>query len=256
MAQTPLRPASGHGLRAHERRRETILHAAIDLRAALPEALVAADVMLYPERRNVDNRIGPDVAVVLGAGTRKPNGFFFWREGSSADWVLEVAKPGMASDGFGTKRCRYAAMGVREYWLFDPQGRAVPSGTPPLQGLRLVHGGYEPIAPHVDRGVAAIRSEVLLLDLRREGDLLRFRDAATGEDIRHHNERRTALNSETALHRVAAAYAVRDAAHVARETAAGLRQALTRKVALPHAARRSGVSRLIRLWWPRPRPLH
>ena len=84
----------------------------------------------------------------------------------------------------------------------------------------------------------------------------RHRDAATSEDIRHHNERRTALNGETALRRVAAAYAMRDAARVDRETAAGLREALARKVALPHVARRSGVSRLVRLWSPRRRPLH
>ena len=36
----------------------------------------------------------------------------------------------------GAKRDLYAAMGIREYWLYDPQSRC-PRGEPRVQGFRL-----------------------------------------------------------------------------------------------------------------------
>ena len=58
---------------------EAILNSAIDLRVALPDALVAADILVYPEQGNRDNRIGPDVMVALGLGMRKRMSYMVWR---------------------------------------------------------------------------------------------------------------------------------------------------------------------------------
>ena len=184
---------------------EAILNAASDLKVALPDALVAADILMYPERGNNENRIAPDVLVAFDLGTHNRSSYFVWREGKPPDWVLEVASPGTSRKDLNEKWHAYAAIGVPEYWLFDPQGGLFPRGQARLQGFRLAAGTYWPLAPAVRRGVTAIRSEVLELDLRVDGELLRFRDPATFEDIRHRSESEAIAEQETARRKVAEA---------------------------------------------------
>ena len=168
---------------------DAIMHAAGDLRAALPTALVAADILMYPEEGNNRNFIAPDVLVGLGLGTRNRSSYFVWVEGKPPDWVLEVASPSTQKKDRDHKRCRYAAMGVPEYWMFDPKGDVYPPGTPRLQGLKLVDGDeYVPLPSRLADGGRMIRSEVLGLDVRVDGELLRFRDPATGRDVPHRPE--------------------------------------------------------------------
>ncbi len=167
---------------------DAIMIAAGDLRTAHPRALVAADILVYPEEGNNKNSIAPDVLVALGLGTHKRSSYFVWREGKPPDWVLEVASPSTQTKDRNLKRCRYAEMGVREYWLFDPKGDAYPQGEPRLQGFGLVDGEYQPLESRLVDGERVIRSEVLGLDVRVDGELLRFRDAATGADVRHRPE--------------------------------------------------------------------
>ena len=167
---------------------DAIMAAADDLRLARPNALVAADILMYLQEGNNKNRIAPDVLVALGLGTHKRSSYFVWKEGKVPDWVLEVASPGTEAEDRGPKRRRYAEIGVSEYWMFDPKGDVYPPETPRLHGLRLVDGEYRPLDSHVAGGERMIRSEVLGLDVRVEGELLRFRDVATGRDIRRRAE--------------------------------------------------------------------
>ena len=164
-----------------------ILNAVGDLEATHPTALVAADILMYPDEGNNRNPIAPDVLVGLGLGTRNRSSYFVWKEGKPPDWVLEVASPSTQADDLGVKRCRYAEIGVPEYWMFDPKGGVYPPGTPRLQGLKLADGKYIPLPWQLADGGRTIRSEVLGLDVRVDGELLRFRDAA-GRDIPHRNE--------------------------------------------------------------------
>ena len=166
---------------------EAIITTAGDLKVARPDALVAADILVYPQRGNPRKSRAPDVLVALGVGTHKRMSYFVWREGKPPDWVLEVASHSTKEKDLGEKRDDYAAMGVPEYWLFDPIGGQF-NGMPRLQGLKLVDGVYRPIAARVVGGKKVIRSEVLGLDVRRDGELLRFRDPKTGQDIRHQAE--------------------------------------------------------------------
>ena len=91
-----------------------------------------------------------------------------------------------------------------------------------MQGLALVGGVYRPIPQRVERGMAVItaaahfpisriRSDVLVLDVRREDELLRFRDPATGEDIRHHAESEDVAVQEAMLRKAAELRADREA---------------------------------------------
>ena len=174
-------------------------HAAGDIETARPAALVAADLLVYPERGNPKNAIAPDVLAAFGLGTHRRSSYFVWREGKPPDWVLEVASPGTALADWEAKRIKYAQMGVPEYWLFDPRGRLFRRrGEPQLQGLKLVGGEYAPLPAVQAHGAAAIRSEALGLDLRADGELIRFSDSATGKDVLHRDETEAALAQATA----------------------------------------------------------
>ena len=214
-----------------------------DVRAARPDALVAADIFVYPQRGNADWKRAPDVLVALGLGARERMSYLVWREGKPPDWVLEVASPSTKEKDLGEKRDDYAAMGVPEYWLFDPKGGQFPRGMPRLQGFELVRGAYRPIPSRVDRGVAVIRSEALGLDVRREGKLLRFRDPATGEDIRHRDEETVRAERE-------AARAEREATRATREAARAEREALERRAAEARVAELEAALRRARAGSP------
>ena len=165
-----------------------ILNAVNDIRGAHPGALVAGDILIYPEEGNSDNKIAPDVLVAFGIGTEERSTYLVWQEGRPPDWVLEVASPSTQARDRDEKRRRYAAMGVPEYWLFDPKGDVCPHGMPPLQGLGLADGEYRPLETRLTDGKRMIRSEVLGLDVRGEAKLLRFRDPVKRQDIEHSPE--------------------------------------------------------------------
>ena len=224
---------------------DAIMHATGDLREALPTALVAADILMYPEEGNKDNKIAPDVLVALGLGTRNRSSYFVWVEGKPPDWVLEVASPGTQKKDRDHKRCRYAEIGVPEYWMFDPKGDVYPPGTPRLQGLKLVDGDeYVPLPSRLADGGRMIRSETLGLDVRVDGELLRFRNAATGRDVPHRPELQASVEraeahakQEAAQRQTAEARAEWEAARASREAAA--RSAAEARVAQLEAALRS-----------------
>ena len=167
---------------------KAILNAAGDLEETHPQALVAEDILVYPEEGNRYNSVAPDVLVAFGIGTHKRMSYFVWAEGKPPDWVLEVASQSTNRRDLNYKRDCYAAMGVPEYWLFDAKGDVFPRGMPQLQGLKLVDGEYRPLEPAIAGGERTIHSEVLGLDVRAEGELLRFHDPATGRDARHRAE--------------------------------------------------------------------
>ena len=198
---------------------KAIIATAGDLQVARPDALVAADVLVYPERGNNRKSRAPDVLVAFDVCTHHRMSYFVWREGKPPDWVLEVASPSTKEKDLGDKLRDYLAMRVPEYWLFDPKGGQFPPGMPRLQGLTLVGSAYRPIPARVERGLAMIRSDVLGLDVRREGELLRFRDPATGEDIPHQAEEAALRKAERLRADEEAARADQEAARADQEAA-------------------------------------
>ena len=198
---------------------EAIMNAASDLKAALPQALVAADILVYPQRGNNRVSIAPDVLVAFGLTTGKRSSYFVWVEGKPPDWVLEVASPSTEANDRGEKLRSYAAMGVPECWLFDPQGDVFPCGTARLLGHRLKAGEYVALPSRLAAGERVIRSCALGLDVCVDGELLRFRDPATGRNVRHRSEVEVAVDRaetqaslEASRRRSVQAQAERDAA--------------------------------------------
>ena len=217
---------------------DAIMDAAGDLRTARPKALVAANILVYPEKGNNKKSLAPDVLVAFGIGTHKRSSYFVWEEGKAPEWVLEVASKSTQTKDRKRKLCDYAEMGVQEYWLFDAKGDVYPRGTPRLQGLKLENGEYKPLDSQVVNGKRMIHSEVLGLDVRVDGELLRFHDPATAQDIQHRSEieaeKELALaqtREETTQRKTAEARAEREAAQRKTAEARAEREAAQRKTA-------------------------
>ena len=153
------------------------------------DVCVGSNNFLYYERGNPRAVVAPDVYVVVGAPAGLRDTYMLWNEPKGPDFVLEVTSKSTRRDDERRKRDVYAALGVREYFLYDPRAEYL---TPPLQGFRLRDGEYRAL-PGVtalsNRGVS-VASEVLGLELRdeREARRLRLHNRATGEDLLTHEE--------------------------------------------------------------------
>ncbi len=116
-------------------------------------ALVTADVGFYARR---EDRTRPpfvaDLLVSLTAGDIDAPGtppeedrlsYKLWQE-PLPDLVLEIVSPSSRVRDTVTKPRRYEALGIPEYWVFDPAGSAVPGG---LQGRLLIDDRYADVPP-------------------------------------------------------------------------------------------------------------
>lgn len=144
-----------------------------------PETLVAKDLVLLFEEGNPEAALAPDVMVIFDAGTADRSSYKVWQEGGRVpDFVLEVLSKSTWRKDVRVKPGLYAALGVRELWLFEPFGLE-------LAGYRLRDGTYESIRPLPDGGMP---SAVLGLDVVVEGHEFRFRNPATGEVLPSHTQ--------------------------------------------------------------------
>ena len=185
------------------------------------DVYVSGDLLIYYEEGNPRVSIAPDVFVVFGVEDRQRPNYKLWEEGRAPAFVLEVASPSTWRDDLGPKRSVYARLGVREYWQYDPSGEYLPAR---LQGERLTPSGYlrQPVATGLD-GTLTLRSETLGLDLLAvPGREMRFRNPATGGNLRSHDEE---AEGRVAAETRAAAAATRVAAAETRAVAAEARVA-------------------------------
>ena len=104
-----------------------------------------------------------------------------WEVGVVPQFVMEVASESTRLLDRDRKAGKYARLGVREYWRFDPTGELVrpPEYGVCVLGQRLAAGGrYEPLEPQPG---GAVRSDVLDLDVCEVGGRLRFWDYRRAE---------------------------------------------------------------------------
>ena len=165
------------------------------------DVYVSANMFVYFEEGNPKAVVAPDVFVVLGASDHKRRSYKVWEEPKGPDFVLEITSDSTRRSDQGPKRRVYEALGVREYWLFDPTGDWL---VPPLQGLRLVAGRYVRLPSWTSpEGSLSGRSEVLGLDLRAAEGRLRLHDPATGRDLPSSEELEERVEQQAAALRAA-----------------------------------------------------
>ena len=184
------------------------------------DVYVGSNNFLYYEQGNPRAVVAPDVYVVVGAPAYPPRDtYMLWNEPKAPDFVLEVTSASTRRDDERRKRDLYAALGVSEYFMYDPRAEYL---APPLQGFRLQEDGEYRRLPAVtvlaNRGTA-VASEVLGLELRddREARLVRLHDRATGEDLPTYEEVDRAREEAEMRRREAEAYREEVAARRAAE---------------------------------------
>ena len=168
---------------------ESIIHLRVAIDAITPlqdrcrgrlDAFVGGNLMMYYEEGNPRRYVSPDLFVTLGVPSEPPRPIWkVWEEGKLADFVLEVTSKTTRGNDEGPKKRLYQRVEVCEYWQFDPTGDYL---NPKLKGQRLgPDGQYAPIAlDEFEKGLLG-RSSVLGLELRLEGDRLRFFDPNAGK---------------------------------------------------------------------------
>ena len=138
------------------------------------QVYVSGNLLIYYVEGNPKKSFAPDVFVVKNVKPDDRRVFKIWEEGAVPCFVLETTSRKTGHEDLGPKMLLYAKLGVREYFLFDPEREFFE---PALLGYRLVGGGYMPL--EMD-DTQAILSEELGILIRLEGFELGLYDAQTG----------------------------------------------------------------------------
>ena len=124
---------------------------------------VRGNCALYYDAANLTAYVAPDVLLAYGVTVPSEEGYAPWVYGKVPDLVMEMASPSTHAQDSGFKRDRYAALGIPEYWQYDPHHQYL---TEDLLGWQLRDGVYVPIPlqPDHPRGASIGRSAVLDTD--------------------------------------------------------------------------------------------
>jgi Uma2 family endonuclease len=141
------------------------------------EVYVSGDLLVYYEQGNPRRFVVPDAFVVKGISPHRRRTYKTWVEGKAPDVVIETTSRKTRRKDTKDKPDLYARLGVREYFLFDPDREYLE---PPLQGHRLTDQGYIVIKPDAS---GCLESLELGLRLSAEQDSLRFYRLDTGEPL-------------------------------------------------------------------------
>jgi Uma2 family endonuclease len=142
----------------------------------------AANMFWYWEKGNPKARRAPDVMVITGvsAGPMRRS-FRSWQEGAVPAAIFEITSKKTFQTDLTVKHRLYRDLGVREYFIFDPDNKYV---RPALIGFRLRNGGYETI--EYDRD-GRLTSDLGFL-VKAEGQTLRLFEGRTGKPISTRSE--------------------------------------------------------------------
>ena len=143
------------------------LHSALNYRYAdRQDVFVGANNFVYWEKGKKGRRQAPDVYICFGARNIDRRSYKMWEEGDIPPQVVfEITSDSSRFTDKGNKKAVYEALGVEEYYLFDPLHEYIPGG---LQAFFNKRGTLQPVTGK------RVHSPRLELDLRAEGRLLRL----------------------------------------------------------------------------------
>ena len=198
-----------------------LLHQALeDFFQGRTDTFIASDIRWYWEEGNPAACISPDVMVVPGVRPRERRSYLSWEDGGAVPAaVFEMASRSTVNEDLGEKYWRYEELGVREYFLFDPESTHL---VPVLQGFRLNDSAYRRLLP-TD---GTLESE-LGFRIRVEETMLRLIDARTGRPIPTRAEA-VAVERDRADNELLRADAERDRAEAERQRADSLQAEVER----------------------------
>jgi Uma2 family endonuclease len=138
---------------------------------------VACNLLIYYQEGDPRKCVAPDAFVVKNCKPGRRETFQIWKERRRPNFVLETTSKTTRREDVGKKKVIYAALGVGEYFLYDPRGDWLK---PPLQGFRLLDGAYELIPGDADGGI--ISQELGIRFVLEHGDLAMF-EVSTGQRL-------------------------------------------------------------------------
>ena len=101
------------------------------------DVYVSGNLLIYYEEGNPSAVVAPDVFVVIGAANADRSSYLLWNEPKGPDFVLEITSRTTHREDQGKKRRLYRALGVQEYWQYDPTSDYL---NPALQGRSWSRG--------------------------------------------------------------------------------------------------------------------
>jgi hypothetical protein len=183
---------------------------------------VSGDLLVYYEQGNNKKFIVPDAFVAKGITPRKRRIYKIWIEGKPPDAIIETTSRKTKRNDTIKKPALYARLGVKEYFLFDPEHDYLE---PPLQGHRLIGNEYQRIVPDE---TDALVSEEFGLKLRLEDGIIQFYRTDTGERLLTAEER-VAREAEARQREVEARQREAEARQRAETELVRLREELSRR---------------------------
>lgn len=179
------------------------------------QVYVTGDLLVYYEEGEPTKFIVPDAFVAKGLEPGERRTYKIWEEGKPPDVVIETTSRKTRKKDATVKPSLYAQLGVREYFIFDPEGDYL---APRLQGFRLVGESYERIPSDANGRLESVELGLWLSFSTDDSDHdIEFHEVATGERLLTNGE---ALLYEREARHEAEAEAARLRAELARQTSA------------------------------------
>ena len=213
-----------------------------------PRTLVSGNTFIYYDQGRPGRNIAPDCYVAFDVNADeiiRQEHYRIWIVGKPPEFALEIASKHTAHNDLVPKRELYAAIGIGEYWRYDPTENSRYYGER-LVGERLVDGEYQrlPVAPDAE-GRPRGYSPTLELDLVWEDRILRFYNPTTGEWLRDYAETREELVTTESM--LAGEQAARAAAESMLETEQVARETTHAKLETERTARAAAEARAAEL---------
>ena len=148
---------------------------------------VFSDIMFYYEEGNPRKVIAPDVMVVRGIGKHLRRTFKLWEE-KTPEVVFEISSRGTWKEDFQKKFILYQELGVKEYYIFDPEYDYLAE---PFVAYHLKNDEFEEVK--VKRG--KVFSPALGLEIVDTGETLRLFNPETKSFLPTMEELKRSLKS-------------------------------------------------------------
>ncbi len=153
--------------------------------AATTDVKVLADIMFYYEEGNPRKVFSPDVMVVKGVGKHLRRSYKLWEEKQFPQVIFEISSRRTWGEDLNKKWFLYQQLGVKEYYIFDPEYDYLPE---PLVAYRVKRGELKQVPVKNKR----IYSEELQLEIVDTGEGLRFFNPEIKEFLRTLSEEQQA----------------------------------------------------------------
>lgn len=142
---------------------------------------IAVQTPLHFEQQHPQSSKQPDLMVTKGLKPQERTNLLLWETKKVPNVIFEITSGATWLEDLVNKSSLYMQLGVKEYFIFDPQGEFLKDR---IQGLRLAnHQGrqeYVPIAMEKD---GSLHSEELGTNVMPQQALLRIVDAETESPI-------------------------------------------------------------------------